>query len=170
MPPQENGNPQPQWALYDVAGAALAARGPRVEARPKPGIPPWVGHLLHRWSRKKVILVVEDIHDLRELLAFVLEREGYMVHSACDGRAGLQAAKALRPDLILLNFLMPVMDGLTALQSLKNDPFISHLKVVMYSASTGIERLALQYGAMDFLQTPFDAQTLLLRVGKALAE
>lgn len=142
-----------------------------VPARPAPVELPWLEELLTRGSRKGSLLVVEDIKEIRELYRWVLEREGYRVHEAGDGVECLRAAKTLRPDLILLNYLMPRMDGLTALAQLKKDPVVSYLKVVMHSAlgnDRWLREAALAAGALDILNVPMDPRALIRAVAKNL--
>ena len=104
-------------------------------------------------------------------MCWVLEREGYRVRTAGDGVQCLRSALTLRPDLILLNYLMPVMDGLTALRQIKMNPVISYLKVVMFSGVgewSPFWSAAMEAGALDCLHTPFDVKTLLSSVEKGL--
>ena len=134
-----------------------------------PDTQPSLEDYLAAGSRKGSLLLVEDVPDFRELFQFVLEREGYRVHVAENGVECLRRAKTLRPDLIILNYLMPVMDGLTALQKLKQDCLTSYLKVVMYSAcGEKLRPLALEAGAVDYLSSPFEVKTLVLAVERAL--
>lgn len=131
----------------------------------------WLERLLSTGVRKGSILLVDDQTDVCELLRFVLEREGYRVHAAGDGVRCLKMAKTLRPDLILLNYLMPAMDGLSALRQLKMNSTISYLKAVMYSGVSDFLRFradALESGALDCLQSPFGVKTLLTVVERYL--
>ncbi len=132
---------------------------------------PWLQRLLRPWKRRTTILLVDDDPDDQKLMRAALKREHYRVHTGSDGVQCLELAKALRPDLILLNCLMPRMDGLTALQRLKMDPILSSLKVVMFSGVSNFDRfqeLALREGAADCLQSPFARKTLLSTVDRAL--
>ena len=132
---------------------------------------PTLEELLGRGTRKGSILIVDDNRDCLELLCAVLRQEGYRVHAAGDGVQCLRLAKTLRPDLILLNYVMPVMDGLTALHLLKKDPVISYLKVVMFSAlgnTAWLQEASASAGALGCLNTPFDLKTLRNAVERAL--
>lgn len=131
----------------------------------------WLENSLPAGVRKGSILLVDDQEDVRELLRFILERKGYQVHTAGDGVQCLRMAKTLRPDLVLLNYLMPVMDGLTALRRLKMNPIISHLRVVMYSGVSdfvGFQSDATDAGALDCLRSPFHVKAFLAVVENAL--
>lgn len=132
---------------------------------------PWLEDLLSTGARKGSLLIVDDDQTMRDILRYVLEREGYRVRTADDGVQCLRSALTLRPDLILLNYLMPVMDGLSALREIKINPVISYLKVVMFSAVGDFitfRAVALEDGALDCLHTPFEVKTLLSAVEKGL--
>ena len=154
--------------LLDTPAAVGAAV---LHARVQPATQPWLEELLGSGSRRGSLLLVDDDSGLREILQSVLEREGHRVHTAGNGLQGLRLAKVLRPELIVLNFLMPVMDGLSALRALKKDPIISYLKVVMYSAVSDFDRFrgeSLEAGAVDCLHTPFELKTFVAVVERAL--
>jgi len=117
------------------------------------------------------ILLVEDVTDIRDIIANCLRQQGYFVREAGDGVECLKLAKTMRPDVILLNYLMPKMDGLAALRQLKMNPVISYLKVITYSAVTdfsGFQAASLEAGAVDCLQSPFELRALLKAMEKAL--
>jgi len=110
------------------------------------------------------ILVVDDEPGIREVLASSLEFEGYSVRTAPDGRAALAAVEAGRPDLVILDVLMPGLDGLTACRRLRSaDPT---LPVLMLTARdlTGDRVAGLDAGADDYLAKPFELDELLARV------
>ena len=110
------------------------------------------------------ILVVDDEPGIRSVLASSLEFEGYTVRTAADGRAALTEVERGRPDLVVLDVLMPGMDGLTACRRLRAaDP---HLPVLMLTARdlTGDRVAGLDAGADDYLAKPFDLDELLARV------
>ena len=114
----------------------------------------------------QTILVVEDEEDIRELLRFNLEREGYAVLQAPDGRQGLELARSRRPDLILLDLMLPVMDGFAVCRELERDPETSSIPVVMLTArGEAVDRiLGLELGADDYVVKPFNVRELLLRI------
>lgn len=115
---------------------------------------------------KDTILVVEDEEDIRQLLVFHLEREGYAVLEAEDGKAGLALARAHEPALVLLDVMLPVMDGFTVCKELERDPETSSIPVLMLTArGEEVDRvLGLELGADDYVVKPFSARELLLRV------
>jgi CheY-like chemotaxis protein len=132
---------------------------------------PSLEEILAAGAREGSILLVEDEPEIRQFFRWALEREGYRTHATCDGAECLRLARTLRPGLIVLNNLMPVMDGLTALRHLKKDPVTSYLKVLMYSGVWDFARFraaALEAGAVDCLQTPFDLKTLIQAVDRSL--
>ncbi|MEY9927866.1 two-component system response regulator MprA [Catenulispora sp. GP43] len=110
------------------------------------------------------ILVVDDEPGIRAVLASSLEFEGYAVRTANDGRAALAEVQSARPDLVVLDVLMPGMDGLTACRRLRSaDPT---LPVLMLTARdlTGDRVAGLDAGADDYLAKPFELDELLARV------
>lgn len=112
------------------------------------------------------ILVVDDIEANVRLLKAKLEAEYYEVLSACDGPNGIAMARSERPDMILLDVMMPGMDGFEVCRRLKADPATEHIPVVMVTALDGRrDRLTgLEAGADDFLNKPIDDVTLFARV------
>jgi two-component system response regulator MprA len=110
------------------------------------------------------ILIVDDEPGIREVIASSLEFEGYAVRTAPDGRTALAEVERSRPDLVLLDVLMPGLDGLTACRRLRaQDP---HLPVLMLTARdlTGDRVAGLDAGADDYLAKPFELDELLARV------
>ncbi len=93
----------------------------------------------------KRILVVEDEADLREAMVEVLTEAGFTVYSAEDGAAGLNLALTEHPDLILLDLMMPVMDGHQVLAKLREDEWGRNAKVVILSAMDDVENIAGSY-------------------------
>ena len=116
------------------------------------------------------ILVVEDQRDIRILFRWYLERQGYLVEAAEDGVAGLEAIRRFQPDLVLLNILMPRMDGLTMLKMLGEECPSVIPRVVMITASSGSSTFesAVSLGAIDYLVYPLDMQLLTQVVREAL--
>ena len=104
---------------------------------------------------KQVVLVVDDDAAQRELLARFLEREGFAVRTAADGRAGLALARAIRPRAILLDVMMPQMDGWSVLSTLKADAELASIPVVMASF-VNEPGLANALGAAEYLLKPVE--------------
>jgi len=102
---------------------------------------------------KKTILLVEDERPLLRVLADTFRQEGFDVLEALNGKLGLQAAVKKKPDVILLDIIMPVMDGLTMLQELRQDPWGKNATVILLTNLSDFERIskALEYGVYDYL-------------------
>ena len=109
------------------------------------------------------VLIVEDEANLVTTLKFNLEREGYRVHTAADGEAGLALARTLRPDLILLDVMLPHLSGTELLRRLRHE---SDVPVLLLTARTAeIDRVqGLDLGADDYITKPFGVAELLARV------
>jgi len=117
-------------------------------------------------DRVAKILVVDDNPDNVELARAVVESAGYAAVTASDGIEALECVKASLPDLILLDVMMPRLDGLGVLQALRNNPATSQIPVIMLTAKAAVaERVAgLQLGADDYVPKPFAADELLARI------
>jgi DNA-binding response OmpR family regulator len=109
------------------------------------------------------ILLVEDENNVRDTLALNLRSEGYEVLTAADGRTGLQTARELKPDLVLLDLMLPELDGLSVCRMLRRD---SDVPIIMLTArGTEIDKIAgLETGADDYVVKPFSLGELLARV------
>ena len=117
------------------------------------------------------ILIVEDHADIRRLIRMTLEFEPVEIHEAADADAGLVAAQALRPDLVLLDVMMPgTLDGLALCRALRADPALAKVQVVMLSArgTTADRQAGLDAGANAYLVKPFSPMQLLELSGSLL--
>jgi two-component system cell cycle response regulator DivK len=105
----------------------------------------------------KRILVVEDQEDLRGVLRDLLTGSGYEMLEAADGRAGVDKAKAEKPDLILMDIQMPVMDGYDATRQIKSDPNLQSIPIVAVSsfAMKGDEEKARAAGCDHYVTKPY---------------
>ncbi|GJD48282.1 Sensor histidine kinase RcsC [Methylobacterium crusticola] len=110
-------------------------------------------------ERHDVVLLVDDDPAARELLSRFLEREGFRVRSASDGRAGLSLARALRPRAILLDIEMPRMDGWSVLHAIRSDPDLAATPVIITSV-VNEQGLGRALGATDYLVKPIDWEHL----------
>ncbi len=115
---------------------------------------------------KSKILIVDDEQDVTELLEFNLRQAGYDVISAEDGAAALKKAREVIPDLILLDVMLPEMDGTEVCKQLRRDPITSRIPIIMLTAKAAeIDRvLGLELGADDYVTKPFSPRELVLRV------
>jgi DNA-binding response OmpR family regulator len=117
----------------------------------------------------RTILVIDDEPELVKLLDYNLSKAGYLVLSARDGEAGLAAARKHAPDAIILDVMMPGLDGWEVCKRLRQDPSTSALPLLMLTAKAdeGDRVLGLELGADDYVTKPFGVRELLARV-KAL--
>ena len=118
------------------------------------------------------ILVAEDEELLVELLEFKLRQAGFETVSAADGEAALALAWKERPDLILMDGMMPVFGGFEVLRHLKSTPDLKHIPVIMLTARRTDADISagLDQGAADYIVKPFSPVELLARVKKALRD
>jgi len=119
---------------------------------------------------KAKILTVEDDPDIRELLRYNLEKAGFRVILADQGEKALELAKSQHPDLILLDLLLPVMNGLEVCRQVKMDPMLQHVPIIMVTAKgEEMDRVVgLELGADDYVVKPFSVREVMLRVQKLL--
>jgi two-component system response regulator ResD len=115
----------------------------------------------------KSILIVEDDHNISELLRLYLEKEGYTATIANDGGEGVTVFRKLRPDLVLLDLMLPVMDGWSVLRAIRQD---SQTPVIMLTAKgeTSDKVTGLKQGADDYITKPFEMKEVLARVEAVL--
>ncbi|WP_224960873.1 response regulator [Geomonas subterranea] len=116
------------------------------------------------------VLVIEDERDLAELVAFHLEQEGYHCLIAADGNSGLSEARRHKPDLILLDLMLPGMMGTEVCRLLKGGEQTSSIPVIMLTAKgEEIDRVVgFEMGADDYVVKPFSTRELMLRVRAVL--
>ncbi len=120
--------------------------------------------------RHEQIAVIEDESDILEMIAYNLTREGYKVLSARDGAAGLELVRQEAPDLVLLDLMLPQLDGIEVCRRLKHDPLTRAIPIVMVTAK-GEESdivLGLGVGADDYIPKPFSPKELLARIKAVL--
>lgn len=112
------------------------------------------------------VLIVDDEYSIRKLMKTVLEDEGYNVLLAENGQQAIETVKKVPPDVILLDLLMPGMDGLEVLKILKNDDGFTHIPIIVVTALRGLEQMvnAFELGADDFLNKPVNIIELKTRV------
>jgi DNA-binding response OmpR family regulator len=112
------------------------------------------------------VLVVDDDKDCVQLVKDFLESRGFEIVTAVEGETGLAKAKALKPDLIILDVMMPLMDGITVLQKLKENPATQSIPVIMLTAKDRDEDVLKGYkhGAEYYITKPFELNQLILGV------
>jgi two-component system phosphate regulon response regulator PhoB len=112
------------------------------------------------------ILVIEDDPDILNLVSWHLESEGYRVIKSMDGKQGLEAAVNSPPELIVLDLMLPGMDGLSVCKTLKRNPEIQHIPIIMLTAKgEEIDRIVgFELGADDYMVKPFSTRELMLRI------
>ncbi|RME49001.1 MAG: DNA-binding response regulator [Caldilineae bacterium] len=113
------------------------------------------------------ILVVDDEAGIRDVVTAYLRREGYEVYTAADGPGGLKAARAYKPDLIVLDIMLPGMDGLEVLTRLRRESDVYVIMLTARSEETD-KVIGLSVGADDYLTKPFSPRELVARVKAAL--
>jgi DNA-binding response OmpR family regulator len=118
------------------------------------------------------ILVVDDERSINELIAVTLKQEGYEVSQAPDGKAAVRMAHELKPDLILLDMMMPGMTGIDVARTLHASPGTIHIPIIFVTALSEprerVEGLAIPQ-AVDYVCKPFELQELVIRVRNALS-
>lgn len=118
----------------------------------------------------ETILVVEDEQDVLDLIAYNLQKTGYKVISARDGNSGLQKARDLNPALVVLDLMLPALEGTEVCKQLKADPKTTNLPIIMLTAKAEeVDRIVgLELGADDYLTKPFSPRELILRIKTVL--
>jgi phosphate regulon transcriptional regulator PhoB len=116
------------------------------------------------------VLIVEDEPDIRDLLAFHLERDGFQVSKCRSGADALRQVRAAPPDLVLLDLMLPEIDGLEVCRRLRQDPGTASLPIVMLTAKgEEVDRiLGLELGADDYVVKPFSPKEVVARVRAVL--
>ncbi len=110
------------------------------------------------------ILIVDDEPDVRENLSSILSKEGYEVRAASDGSQGLVMVEGYKPDLILLDVKMPNLDGLEVCRRIRNTNRVKGIPIIMITGYPEEKQVALNVGADDFLNKPFDKLDVLTRI------
>jgi DNA-binding response OmpR family regulator len=118
------------------------------------------------------VLSIEDDAAMGQFLRAVFTVQGFTFDLATDGRLGLTLARERRPDLVILDLLMPYKDGFEVLRELKEDPVTQSIPIIILSSSSREEDMvkALNAGADDFVTKPFRARELMARVRKVLGK
>jgi len=115
------------------------------------------------------VLIIDDEADIREILAYNLRKEGYNVYSASNGKDGIEIARSNQPDIVILDVMMPEMDGIEVCDILRNDPNTKHIRICFLTArNEDYSQIAgLDAGADDYVSKPIKPRVLISRL-KAL--
>jgi len=120
---------------------------------------------------KVQIVCIEDEREMIELVELILKRRGYSIHSAEGGQAGLRLVRDIKPDLVLLDLMMPDMDGWEVYQQMKADPEIQHTPVIVITAKAqSIDKiLGLHFAKVnDYITKPFGPTELIQSIEHVL--
>jgi DNA-binding response OmpR family regulator len=123
----------------------------------------WVFAAEEQQLAREKVLIIEDDDNLQEALRYRLEQDGYVVHSATDGEEGLDLAREKHPDLIILDIMLPVLDGLEVCRILRQE---TATPIIMLTAKAEeVDRVVgLELGADDYVVKPFNTRELLARI------
>ena len=114
-------------------------------------------------SHRKKILLIDDEPELIKAVEIRLKSIGYEVALSYDGRTGIDKAKEIKPDLILLDLIMPIMDGYVVANELKDDPETKHIPIIILTASQreDLKTRCRELGVASFIMKPFETSDLL---------
>jgi len=121
---------------------------------------------------KKTILIVDDEPDILMLTSIRLKKLGFNVITAVDGREAVHVVKSKEPDLVLLDLILPVVNGTDVCKKIKNDEKLKHIPIILFTAhsDTMTAEKAKRFGANDYIVKPFDPDELIAKIDKALTE
>ncbi len=121
-------------------------------------------------EEKKKILFIEDEPDQIRMISLRLEKSGYEVISSLEGEQGLKKAAAEKPDLILLDVIMPGMDGFEVARRLRKNPVTKHIPIIFTTAAgmDDVEQQCFTAGADDCIRKPYDSADLLRKIKRLL--
>lgn len=126
-------------------------------------------------KHKKRILIAEDDENIRNIIQFMLQGKGYEVLAVGDGKAAAESVDKFKPDLVMLDVMMPHKNGLEVCYEIKNNPKTVHLPVLILTATTQTSQKSDEYWrvrsrADDFITKPFKSADLLARIEKLLKD
>lgn len=136
--------------------APRQARVPRISPVRPPGDEPA--------PRAPVVLVAEDHEDSRDALCTLLSAFGYRVVQASNGREALERARAEAPDLVLMDMMMPVMDGFQTARALREIPGLHDVRIVAVTAMEGAQERMVESGVDEIVTKPLDVRAFLQRI------
>jgi two-component system alkaline phosphatase synthesis response regulator PhoP len=126
---------------------------------------------MYRPGHVPTVLLVDDEPATRQLVALLLQHQGYRVLTAADGHEGLHTASLQIPDVILLDLMMPEMDGYEVMRQLRRDVATRDILIIVLTAKGGEQDVAesLRLGAVSHLEKPYEVEELLRRIQLALS-
>jgi len=121
-------------------------------------------------NRSNVVLIAEDDDDLRELVCTELESEGFQVVSVTNGEEAVSKTRSLRPDVIVMDLMMPVMNGIEAIKELKTDNSTNHIPIVVGTAVEEKEDIVKSFeaGAIAYITKPYFMPELKAKINSVL--
>lgn len=127
---------------------------------------------MNRYADAPLVLIVDDDDSIRHLVALGLEMEGFRTATAQDGFAGLRSAVRDRPDVVVLDMMMPGRDGFTVLEGIRSRPELADIPVVMLTARSGVQdfKAATDAGADQIMTKPFVFDHLVWQLREVLAD
>ncbi|MCQ9205273.1 MAG: response regulator [Omnitrophica bacterium] len=122
--------------------------------------------------RKRKILIIEDEQDLAEVNKYILQRAGYEIFVACDGKEGIEKFEEIKPDLVLLDIALPKIDGFEVLRILRNNYPEQQVPIIVFTVSILINDSlrARKLGATDYIVKTSDPKELLRKIENVLPE
>ncbi len=129
-------------------------------------------------DKKPLILIIDDEADLRDIIKMKLETKGFEVKAAESEIDGINLAREFKPDIILLDLVMPLMNGVEVLAKIKEDPQTKNIKVFLFTGKgdprpdilEASKKLAIERGAIDFIRKEIDLDELVIRLKRAIEE
>jgi DNA-binding response OmpR family regulator len=119
---------------------------------------------------RKRILIADDNENIRDALAYLLEDEGFQLWIAKDGVDALQKARDMHPDILLLDIMMPKMNGYDVCRAIKKDPELKNIYIIMLTAKGQVaeQERGKEVGANEYVVKPFSPSEILVRIKKIL--
>ena len=122
-------------------------------------------------QKQKIVILAEDDRTIARLIIFKLEKEGFRVIHFLNGEGVVDAVSKILPDIVILDVMMPIQDGISILKEIKANPKIKHIPVVILSAK-GQEKdiiKGMEIGASDYISKPFSPSELIVRIKRILS-
>lgn len=122
-------------------------------------------------EKQKIVILAEDDRTIARLIIFKLEKEGFKVIHFLNGESVVETVSKILPDIVILDVMMPIQDGISILKEIKTNPKIKHIPVVILSAK-GQEKdiiKGMEIGASDYISKPFSPSELIVRIKRILS-